>query len=242
MPESQLIERIVRWIKLKVKETGAKGGVIGLSGGIDSSVVAYLAQEALGSEILGLIMPCYNCPQDEEYALLIAKRLKIKFQRVCLDSMYDSFCRILPSGHKVSLANVKSRLRMITLYYFANNLNYLVLGTGNKSEIMVGYFTKYGDGAADLLPIGGLLKGEVRKLAEELRIPPAITKRIPSAGLWEGQTDEREMGISYERLDQTLLALKDKEKITTCPEDRQKVQALIKKSKHKRSLIPVFIP
>lgn len=242
MAESQLIGRIVRWIKLKIKEAGSKGGVIGLSGGIDSSVVACLAEKALGSKVLGLIMPCYNCPQDEEYALLIAKRLKIKFQRVCLDSIYDSFCQVLPSGDKVSLTNLKPRLRMAILYYFANNLNYLVLGTGNKSEIMVGYFTKYGDGAADLLPLGGLLKSEVRKLAEELKIPPAIIKRIPSAGLWEGQTDEGEMGISYERLDQTLLILEKKKKTTACSEDQQKVQILMEKSEHKRSPIPIFIP
>ena len=242
MAESQLIGRIVRWIKLKIKEAGSKGGIIGLSGGIDSSVVACLAEKALGSKVLGLIMPCYNCPQDEEYALLIAKRLKIKFQRVCLDSIYDSFCQVLPSGDKVSLTNLKPRLRMAILYYFANNLNYLVLGTGNKSEIMVGYFTKYGDGAADLLPLGGLLKSEVRKLAEELKIPPAIIKRIPSAGLWEGQTDEGEMGISYERLDQTLLILEKKKKTTVCSEDQQKVQILMEKSEHKRSPIPIFIP
>jgi NAD+ synthase len=238
----KLSEEIAKWIKNKVNEARAEGVVIGLSGGVDSSVVACLAKEALGDKVLGLIMFCYNDPVDEDYAYLIADRLNIRTERVNLDSIYDEFLRILPSGKKVSQANLKPRMRMITLYYFANNLNYLVAGTGNKSEIMVGYFTKYGDGGADILPIGGLLKTQVRELARELKIPEEIIKRVPSAGLWEGQTDEGELGLSYEDLDKAILAIESGETKNLSAGMMERVKELMRKSAHKRSPIPTFEP
>ncbi|MEA1965244.1 MAG: NAD(+) synthase, partial [Candidatus Aerophobetes bacterium] len=183
-----MIREISSWIKQLVEEAKAEGVVVGLSGGLDSSVVAFLAERALGNrKVLGLIMPSHSSSLDEEHAYLVARRLNIRVERVVLDAVYDKLLEVLPSGKDVALANIKPRLRMLTLYYFANNLNYLVLGTSNKSEILIGYFTKYGDGGCDILPLGGLLKTEVRELAKKLEVPDRIIKKPPSAGLWEGQ-------------------------------------------------------
>jgi len=237
----EIIREISNWIKQKVKEAEAEGVVIGLSGGLDSSVVACLAEKALGnSKVLGLIMPCHNTSLDEEHAYLVARKLNIRVKRVVLDTVYDKFLEILPSGKDIALANIKPRLRMLTLYYFANNLNYLVLGAGNKSEILIGYFTKYGDGGCDILPLGGLLKSEVRELARELKIPEEIIKKPPSAGLWEGQTDEGEIGLSYEDLDRVLLAI-ESGKVNFLPKEMvDKVKRLVEGSKHKRAPAPIF--
>jgi NAD+ synthase len=136
----------------------------------------------------------------------------------------------------LAIANLKPRLRMLTLYYFANKLNYLVVGTGNKSELTMGYFTKYGDGGVDILPLGDLLKSEVKQLAVELNVPHEIINKAPSAGLWAGQTDEGEMGITYAELDKILsgdLAGIGKNKIELV--NKRKTQ-----SHHKRNLPEIF--
>lgn len=236
----QLAGRISEWIRQKVKEAGAEGVVVGISGGVDSSVVASLAKKAVGEKVLGVIMPCHSEPLDEKYAWLVAEKLKIKAERVVLDSLYDRFSELLPSGKRLALANLKARLRMATLYYFANNLNYLVVGTGNKSEISVGYFTKYGDGGCDILPLGDLLKTEVRKLARVLELPEEIINRVPSAGLWGGQTDEEEMGLRYEDLDEIISAIEAGKGSLTPKEVVARVKRLIEVSQHKRSPVAVF--
>lgn len=236
----QLAGRISEWIRQKVKEAGAEGVVVGISGGVDSSVVASLAKKAVGEKVLGVIMPCHSEPLDEKYAWLVAEKLKIKAERVVLDSLYDRFSELLPSGKRLALANLKARLRMATLYYFANNLNYLVVGTGNKSEISVGYFTKYGDGGCDILPLGDLLKTEVRKLARVLELPEEIIDRVPSAGLWGGQTDEEEMGLRYEDLDEIISAIEADKRSLTPKEVVARVKRLIEASQHKRSPVAVF--
>lgn len=236
----KLADQIAVWIKTQVEKAGANGVVVGLSGGIDSTVVAALAKKALGDKVLGLIMPCQSMAIDVEHAFLAASWLKIKTEYIPLDATYEKLLEVFPPGSKLALANIKPRLRMLTLYYFANNLNYLVAGTGNKSEIMTGYFTKYGDGGVDILPIGGLLKTEVRRLARNLNIPSEILTKKPSAGLWQGQTDEDELGITYKELDMVLKALKAG-KATNLPQDLIiKVKQLIKKSKHKRTRPPIF--
>jgi len=235
-----LADEISNWIKTQVKETKAEGVVVGLSGGIDSSVVAALSKKAIGDRVLGLIMPCQTDSIDEKHAFLVASCFKIKTERIALDSIYEKLLEIFPSGNKLALSNLKPRLRMLTLYYFANSLNYLVAGTGNKSEIMVGYFTKYGDGGVDILPLGGLLKSEVRQLAKELQIPEEIINKVPSAGLWPGQTDEGELGITYEDLDKILDALESNNPIDLQPKLVEKVKRLIDTSKHKRILPPIF--
>jgi NAD+ synthase len=233
--------KIADWIKEEVKRACAKGVVVGLSGGVDSSVVVVLCKLALKDRVLGIIMPCYSNPRDEEDAKLLALKFNINTERVVLNSVYDELLRILPhNNNRVVQANLKARLRMLTLYYFANKFNYLVAGTGNKSELMVGYFTKYGDGGVDILPLGGLLKSQVLELAKELEIPPKIIKKVPSAGLWKGQTDEDELGITYKELDKILLSTEGRTDFDIVPALKNKVEKMIKESAHKRNSPPVF--
>jgi len=237
-----LSEKIVKWLKDRVQEAGARGVVFGLSGGLDSSVLACLSKRALGDGALGLIMPCHSDPTDEKCAYLVAERFNIRIERVDIGSAYDEFLKVLPSGKKTSLANLKPRLRMIVLYYFANELSYLVVGAGNKSEITTGYFTKYGDGGVDILPLGKLLKTQVRKLARELQIPEEIIRRVPSAGLWEGQTDEGELGLKYEDLDRAILSIESSKTENLSSAILERVERLREKSIHKRLPPPIFQP
>jgi NAD+ synthase len=232
--------RIANWIKEEVEKACAKGVVVGLSGGVDSSVVVVLCKLALKDKVLGIIMPCYNDLKDEEDVKLLALKFNIKTERIVLNSVYDELLRILPHSNRVAQANLKARLRMLTLYYFANKFNYLVAGTGNKSELMVGYFTKYGDGGVDILPLGGLLKSQVLELAKELEIPPKIINKVPSAGLWKGQTDEDELGITYKELDKILLSMEKETNFDIVPALKNKVEKMIKHSAHKRNSPPVF--
>jgi NAD+ synthase len=183
-------------------------GVIGLSGGVDSALVAALAVKALGKEnVFGLMMPAGNSAIDLEYAKRCAEQLGIKYEvidlqpivKVCEANTHDLFCS------KIDAGNLKARLRMIHLYAAARRHKGIVLGTGNKSEDMIGYFTKYGDGGVDILPIAQLYKTQVWKLAKKVGVPDCIVKRIPTAGLWPGQTDEGELGIKYADLDKILL-------------------------------------
>ena len=236
----QLCDRISSWIKQRVEEANARGGVLGLSGGVDSAVVAVLCKRGLGDRILGLIMPCYSNPLDQQCAREVAEKFGIPTQTVPLEPIYDRFKEIFPPGNKLAEANLKPRIRMITLYYFANNLNYLVIGTGNRSEIAVGYFTKYGDGGVDILPLGGLLKTEVREIARYLGVPEHIVNRTPSAGLWAGQTDEEELGMTYEELDKAILYLEEGKRTEISLKNLSKVRHLMETTYHKRELPPVF--
>ncbi len=244
--------RIATWMRERVNSAGAQGLAVGLSGGIDSAVVVRLAQLAVPGGVVGVVMPCHSDPQDERDAVDVADRFKVPVVRVDLAPAYDQFVATMktaladlpPSVHKqkppddprarVPLANVKPRLRMTTLYYVANTLNYLVAGTGNKAELSIGYFTKYGDGGVDLLPIANLVKSEVRALARELDVPTAIIERTPSAGLWLGQTDEAEMGFTYDQLEKYLA--KGAEGVS--PALAMKIERLVRASEHKRHLPP----
>lgn len=227
--------KIVSWIKKQVKLSGAKGIVLGLSGGIDSAVVAALCKEAVGkAKLLVLFMPCNSNPQDLKDAKLVAAKLRLKSRLVDLSSVYNNFLKILPSAGGLALGNLKPRLRMCTLYYFANKLNYLVCGTGNKSELLVGYFTKYGDGGVDILPIADLFKRQVRRLAQELKIPQGIIAKPPTAGLWQGQTDEGEMGITYDELDDILDRFCNNKKQAAGSVKVNKIKKMYSSSGHKR--------
>jgi NAD+ synthase len=227
--------KIVSWIKQKVKGSGAKGIVLGLSGGIDSAVVAALVKAAVGkNNLLVLFMPCNSDPQDLKDAELVAHELGLKSKLVDLSAVYNNFLKVLPGAISLARGNLKPRLRMSTLYYFANKLNYLVCGTGNKSELMVGYFTKHGDGGVDILPIADLFKRQVRQLAKELKIPQNIIAKPPTAGLWYGQTDEVEMGITYDELDDILDRFCNHKKQVTGSKNVDKVIKMYKKSEHKR--------
>ncbi|MDD5108565.1 MAG: NAD+ synthase [Candidatus Omnitrophica bacterium] len=227
--------KIVFWIKKQIKDSGAKGIVMGLSGGIDSAVVAALCKEAVGkNNMLVLFMPCNSNIQDLKDARLVARKFNLKSKLVDLCGVYNDFLRVLPQAGGLARGNLKPRLRMSTLYYFANKLNYLVCGTGNKSELMVGYFTKYGDGGVDILPIADLFKRQVRQLAQELKIPQNIITKPPTAGLWQGQTDEGEMGITYNELDDILDRFCNNRKQIVGSSKINKVKRMYKNSEHKR--------
>ena len=230
-----LVQKLCVWMEDKVTEAKAKGIVFGLSGGLDSAVVAALSIRIFPQNTLAIIIPCHSLEADINDALDFINKFNIPYKIIDVSKVYDSFIHLLndkekEGSFKLAKVNIKPRLRMTTLYYFANKLNYLVVGTGNKSELMIGYFTKYGDGGADILPLGNLLKSQVRELAEYLGIPKKIINKLPSAGLWEGQTDEKEIGISYEQLDKYLKTGKLNNKII-----EKKIQDKITKSAHKRT-------
>ncbi len=228
-------KKIIIWLRKNIKEAKAKGVVIGLSGGLDSCVAAALAVEALGKKrVLGLFLPCRSQKQDLADAKIFARRFGIKAKIIDLSDSYDALLKVLPPADRMTQANLRPRLRMISLYYFARKLNYLVCGTSNKSELMSGYFTKFGDGASDLLPLGDLLKKEVRKLGEELKIPAAILEKPPTAGLWPGQTDEGDLGITYDELDDILARRESGEKQVLPAGKVKRVEKLIEISEHKR--------
>jgi NAD+ synthase len=245
---------IAEWLRQAVTAAGARGLALGLSGGVDSAVVARLCQIASPDAVVGIIMPCHSDPRDESDARLVASHFGIPTVRVDLAPAYDRLVddlqrtvAELPADQRpavpseasdirarVPLANVKPRLRMTTLYFVANALNYLVVGTGNRSEVTIGYFTKHGDGGVDLLPLGALLKSEVRSMARELGVPDPIIDKAPSAGLWLGQTDEDEMGFTYADLENYLTNGPE----TVTPALAMRIERLVRGSDHKRSLIP----
>ena len=219
-------ERIIYFIQRKVKEAKAKGIIIGLSGGIDSSVVGVLGQEAVGKEnMLGVTMPCNSIPNDLRDAMSLINQFDITYEQIDFSDIYKMFTTQIYSRKLLALINLKARLRMCILYYIANSKNYIVLGTGNRTEIEVGYLTKYGDGGIDCEPIGDLLKRDVIKLAKYLKIPKRIITKAPSAGLYVGQEDEKELGLSYKELDSMLAGEVKMSK---------KVKNMIKNSEHKR--------
>lgn len=238
MDRKKLADRLILWIRDKVLAAGGKGVVVGMSGGIDSSVVAVLCQHAFPQSTLGLLMPCYSSQMEKQHALAVANKFSIPTKTIVLDAAYDTLLKILPvdKAHAISQVaqgNLRARLRMLTLYFYANQLQYLVVSSGNRSELAVGYFTKYGDGGADILPLGNLVKSQVRELAKFLDIPQEIIDKPPSAGLWQGQTDEGEMGLSYDELDRYLTTGQAPDSI------KQKIEHMITRSSHKRNLPPV---
>jgi len=205
-----LAQHLTAWIVAEVGGSGGSGAVFGLSGGVDSAVVAALAKRAYPHHCLGVIMPCHSDAADADDARLVAHHFGVATTTVDLGPVYDCLIKQLQetcsdlATPSLACANLKPRLRMASLYAFANHHDYRVLGTGNRSEIEVGYFTKYGDGGADLFPLGGLTKTLVRRLAEHLGVPRRVIDKPPSAGLWSGQTDEGEMGLTYDELDAYL--------------------------------------
>jgi len=239
MNTEQLAEKLISWIRDKVLAAGCKGVVVGMSGGLDSSVLAVLCHRAFPQSMFGMLMPCHSCQEDGEHARAVASKFSIPTKTVVLDAVFDTLLKALPDDRidpavsRLAKANLKSRLRMLTLYYFANRLKYMVVGAGNRSELSVGYFTKYGDGGVDILPLGNLVKGQVRELACFLGIPQQIIDKPPSAGLWQGQTDEGELGFSYEEFDRYLIIGEASNEL------KGKIESMIAASEHKRLPPPV---
>ncbi|WP_291999928.1 NAD+ synthase [Caldivirga sp.] len=206
--------RIVDFIRTYVNSSGAKGAVIGLSGGVDSSVTASLLTKALGKDrVLALIMPFKTTPpEDVKDAVQLAQILGIRYYIVNIDSIRASFSSSIPAfseNEVVANGNILARIRMTILYYYANINGMIVAGTGDKSELLIGYFTKYGDGGVDILPIGDIYKSQVRMLGRHLGLPESIVTKPSSPRLWEGQTAEGELGVSYADIDVILHALVD---------------------------------
>ena len=230
-------KKIIVWLKTKLKSAKKSGIVVGLSGGVDSAVVSVLCRKAVGTKnILCLILPCQSQKTDITDAKKVAKKFELKTETIDLTKIYENLIGVLPVANKLTQANLKPRLRMLTLYYFANKLNYIVEGTGNKSELSIGYFTKYGDGGVDILPIGDLYKSEVRGLAKYLKVPEEIITKPPTAGLWTGQTDEGEIGMTYDELEYSL---KNK-KPAKNKRQAQKLKNLTAAAKHKLALPEIF--
>ena len=235
----ELANKLVDWIREQVLSAGCGGVTIGLSGGIDSSVVAVLCKRAFPNNTLALILPCHSSERDIEDANSVATRFLIPTRLIPLDDVFDSLVEIFPKFRDdpgkgvIAEANLKVRLRMVTLYYIANHLGYLVVGTGNRSELAVGYFTKYGDGGVDIIPLGNLVKSQVRELAYYLGIPKELIQKPPSAGLWTGQTDEGEMGITYEELDRYIITGQAGEEL------KKRIEELSEGSAHKRLTPPI---
>ena len=239
MDTGQLVEKLISWTRDKVSATGCKGVVVGMSGGLDSSVLAVLCQRAFPQSMLGVLMPCHSSHEDREHAQTVASQFSIPTKIVILDAVFDTLLKAVASdrvestGSRLAKANLKVRLRMLTLYYLANQLKYMVAGSSNRSELSIGYFTKYGDGGVDIMPLGNRVKGQVRELASFLGIPQQIIDKPPSAGLWQGQTDEGELGLSYEELDRYLVTGEASNEL------RKKIESMITASNHKRLPPPI---
>jgi len=235
------IEKLVSWLQDQVAKANVEGLVVGISGGIDSAVVAHLIKRAFPEKSLGVIMPCKSNPKDVEDAMKVVESCGIDYLKVDLTATHELLFSNIKAGieekgewdesrQQLGDANTRARLRMTTLYAIANNYRYLVAGTDNAAEWYTGYFTKFGDGGVDLVPLVHFTKTEVRELARYLGVPKEIIEKAPSAGLWDGQTDETEMGTTYDMIDKFLKGEDIPEK------DREIIERLHKISEHKRNL------
>lgn len=239
MKLEQYLKEIESFLKDYLESNHMDSYVLGLSGGVDSSLVAAIARKAVGKDRLY----CYaidieSNPQDIIDAKRVAKELDLNLKVVNLTDTYHSYLKDLSGEDFIRLtkSNLKVRMRMVALFAYAQEKKGLVLGTDNADERYVGYFTKYGDGAADVLPIVHLTKSEVRDAAKMYGLSEILANRVPSAGLFEGQTDEKEMGISYKDLDDFLLGKE------IDPKAKERIEYLHKISEHKRKAIPEPIP
>ncbi|MEG9194569.1 MAG: NAD+ synthase [Candidatus Methanoglobus sp.] len=240
MDFERIAERIVDFIREQVEAANAEGVILGLSGGIDSAVVAFLCVRALGREkVLATIMPEKGVTAEEDVAdaIEIAKMLGIEYRVIEISDIVKMLTEKLGKANKSAEMNLKPRVRMMINYYYANGLNRLVAGTGNKSEISIGYFTKYGDGGVDFQPIGDLYKTEIFQFAKFLGVPEKIIRKKPTAGLSVGQTDEGEIGMSYAELDEILKMIE--KGIKRDDENFRRVLKLVNGSEHKRRLPPI---
>jgi NAD+ synthase len=242
---SQASKGIEHFISDYVSKSSAKGLVLGLSGGLDSAVVLKLAVNALGpAKVLGLVMPSDTTPrEDTEDAIEQAKSLGTRYLVIDINPLLAKFAEVLPDD-KRARGNLMARIRMNILYYHANINGYLVTGTSDKSELQLGYFSKYGDGAADIMPIANLYKTQVRALAKHLKVPQAIVEKKSSPRLWDNHLAEEEIGMSYETIDSILHLLIDRKmkpkavakKLGIPAKHVNKIKYMIETSLHKRSL------
>ncbi|WP_185872275.1 NAD(+) synthase [Blattabacterium cuenoti] len=250
MKTKKIIKYIVSWLKKYIYKSKSNGFIIGISGGIDSSVTSFLVSMTKFPTLI-LEMPILekkiNFLSRKHVQFLTKKFSNVFYLKKDLSILFTSFCKVINKKNKrysLELANVQSRFRMLTLYYYANIKNYLVVGTGNKVEDFgVGFFTKYGDGGVDLHPIADLMKSEIRLIAKELNIAYEIQKAKPTDGLWEDErSDEDQLGATYEELEWAMKITKKKYYNFSNKKEQEifkKFQILNQKNKHKMKLIPV---
>jgi NAD+ synthase len=240
-------DRIIKKIKAYFKGAGRAAAIIGVSGGIDSALICYLTAKALGAEnVFAYYLPANPNPQDERDVEKIVKITGVNYQKFDIRRAADTLAETVKPYSRISTGNIRVRARMLALYTFAHTHNGLVVGTGNRTELLLGYFTKYGDGGCDILPIGKLYKTQVWELAKIIGLPKEIIEKSPSAGMWEGQKDEKEIGMTYGEMDAILIkhfeekkSWKELEKLI----DKKKVgriRELHEKSEHKRNLPPIL--
>lgn len=255
-------EHIIQFIRETVDDAGADGTVLGLSGGIDSTLTAYLTTEALGADGLhGLVMPSeVNSKENMSDAERVAEELGIKYDVIEVEPVVETFLDAFPEDIddesivseplRTAVGNVRVRTRAVLNYFVANHENRIVLGTGNRTEALAGYFTKYGDQAVDCNPIGNLYKMQVRQLARYVGVPDDLVDKTPTAGMWVGQTDEDEMGMGYDTLDGILALHVDgplskaatARELDIDEEHVESVKTFVARSEHKRHMPPAPTP
>lgn len=249
--DDSVADGITAFIRQSVSDAGCTDAVIGLSGGLDSAVVTKLTADALGPDhVLNVFMPSGTTSDDDRRITSeLCRKWGTEYKVVEIGNIVDTMIREIGDSDDSDLdrGNIAARCRMSILYNQAKKRNALVIGTSNLSERMMGYFTKHGDGACDIAPIANLYKTQVRQVAKIIGVPEEVISKPPSAGLWEGQTDEGEMGMEYAELDMILCAIDagfDDEAVcymTSSPLDKvQKVRAAVKNTSHKRGLPPTL--
>jgi len=241
--------KLASFIREEVERSGLRGALVPVSGGIDSAVTLALSVRALGSErvrVLTLPERDITLERDIEDVMRLVRPLDVTCDTVEITPVMAVMREILPlydPSDLVAFGNVKARVRMVIWYHYANSLGYMVIGSSNRTEWLTGYFTKYGDGGVDLMPLADLYKNQIRQLADYLDIPESIINKAPSAGFWPGQTDEGELGVDYDTLDLILHGMEEKMTDTAIASELnvdtslvESIRSRVRNNEHKRRL------